>query len=185
VPSAVRSIAGFIGVHAAAEIVPVLVEYSALLRSTPGKQCPRRLLVIDLLQADTLDTMVDKIRAYILEPTFRANEREIVVQRANHMKLEVAWVLGLDIGHGLIHDDDTLRRNLEVILRRRSKDYFVIKVQEPFGKLDELEAPEETQKERDDEDEEPKAKGKALRRNTYGATSTERLTLGEGLAVVN
>jgi hypothetical protein len=186
VPSAVRSIAGFTGVHAAAaENVPVLVEYSALLRSTLGKQCPRRLLVIDLSQADALDTMIAKIRAHILEPTFRANEREIVVQRANHMKLEVAWVPGLDIGHGLIHDDDTLRRNLAVILRRGSKDYFVVKVQEPFGELDELEASEENQKEIDNEDEEPMGKDKALRRNTQGATSTERMTLGDGLVVVN
>ncbi len=154
------SIAGFSGTHAQDDLppnVPVLVEYSALMRpKVPGGQRPSRFLVLDYSPSDALETMIQKIRIKLRDPDFLVNEREIVEQRMNHMRLEVAWLIGGfggDVGHSILLDDAALAHNFAMMERRGWKDFFVIKVKQTYYNigLDQLETPKEIEEAGDKE----------------------------------
>ena len=181
-PPDIVSIAGFSGTHAQDNLppnVPVLVEYSALLRpKVPGDQRPSRFLVFDYSPSDALETMIYKIRIKLRDPDFLDNEREIVEQRVNYMRMEVAWLIGGsggDVGHSILLDDAALAHNFAMMERRGWKDYFVIKVKQPYYNLglDQLETPKEIY---ETDDKESKGKGEKLRANEHGSTETEHKT---------
>lgn len=147
----------------------------------PGGQRPSRFLVFDYSPSDALETMMYKIRIKLRDPDFLANEREIVEQRMNHMRMEVAWLIGGyggDVGHSILLDDAALAHNFAMMERRRWKDFFVLKVKQTYYDtgLDQLETPKEIE---EAGDKESKGKSEKLRLDEHGSTETEGMTFNE------
>ena len=176
---------GFSAIHG--ENVPALVEYSALLRTrdqpSPARTADStaRFLVIDIAPSDGLSAVLESIRTHVLSPPFLVNEREVVVQRLDHIQLVAVWALGGCTGHGVLCDDGTLRRSLIVMGRRGWVDNLAVRVNDPFENILEATVPMEMKRE-DDGDWDESDEGSDHKREVKA--STERLTLSDGGALV-
>lgn len=147
----------------------------------PGGQRPSRFLVFDHSPSDALETMIYKIRIKLRDAEFLVNEREIVEQRMNEMRMDVAWLIGGsggDVGHSILLDDAALAHSFAMMERRGWKDFFVIKVKQTYYEngLDQLETPKEIE---EADDKESEGKGEKPRLDEHGSTQTERMTLNE------
>jgi len=147
----------------------------------PGGQRPSRFLVFDYSPSDALETMIYKIRIKLRDPEFLVNEREIVEQRMNDMRMEVAWLIGGsggDVGHSILLDDAALAHSFAMMERRGWKDFFVIKVKQTYYEngLDQLETPKEIE---EADDKESEGKGEKPRLDEHESTQTERMTFNE------